>query len=342
MSQLKRKSSEMIALYRNGPQPMPSGYRYSVYGISIHSQFPIPLPESSEESSVAIEIQFGTSSFFSQVTQGAHIRPISCYEHAQLEDGSSYVCWDHLGEFHVSPNGQRITCRRFDEAHVESFQVYLLGQALSFALVKCGLEPIHATCVVIDGEAVAFLGASGFGKSSLASCFVQAGNQLLTDDLLLLREVSGEFYAYPGPSRIKLFPGTARKLMQEPVRGVPMNSGTAKMVIPLTKHHVHGVPAPLRAIYALTPPRQAKRAKTVTIKSLSPRDAFMMLLTNTFNYVVLQPERLQRHFAETHRVVDTVPIKSLSYPRLLRSLPLVRQAILADMKHTCEMLACQV
>ena len=48
----------------------------------------------------------------------------------------------------------------------------MLGQALSFALVKQGFEPLHATVAVVDDEAVAFLGHNAFGKSTLtgASC----------------------------------------------------------------------------------------------------------------------------------------------------------------------------
>src|SRR5204863_102769 len=103
--------------------------------------------------------------------------------------------------------------RRFDGASAESFQVYLLGQALSFALVKQGLEPLHATVVVVDGQGVAFLGDNGYGKSSLAACFLEGGYRLLTDDLLLLKASGGDVLAYPGPPRIKLFPEVARRFL---------------------------------------------------------------------------------------------------------------------------------
>ena len=85
----------------------------------------------------------------------------------------------------------------------------MLGQALSFALVRQGFEPLHATVVVVDDHAVAFLGGNAFGKSSLAACFLEAGYRLLTDDLLILRESSDRILAYPGPPRIKLFPKIA-------------------------------------------------------------------------------------------------------------------------------------
>ena len=103
----------------------------------------------------------------------------------------------------------------------ESFQVYLLGQALSFALLKLGFEPLHATAVVVDGRAVALLGESGSGKSTLAAAFVDAGFQMLTDDVLMVHECRGEAMAYPGPARLKLFPKVAGPVRQRSRRCRP-------------------------------------------------------------------------------------------------------------------------
>ena len=111
---------------------------------------------------------------FSKAVDGATLRPTptAWYRHAHLRDGSTYLRWDGLAEFLVSADGFRITFGWIGPASQEAFQVYLLGQALSFALVKRGHEPLHATSVVVDGRAVVFLGRSGFGKSSLAACFL--------------------------------------------------------------------------------------------------------------------------------------------------------------------------
>ncbi|MFB3074256.1 MAG: hypothetical protein ACE1Z6_03640, partial [Candidatus Methylomirabilales bacterium] len=110
------------------------------------------------------------------------------FQHLRLPDGSDYLRWSGLFEFLVSADGRRIACRELECASPESFQTYLIGQVLSFALVKRGIEPLHSTTVVIDGKAVAFLGDSGYGKSSLGAAFLQAGYPLLTDDLLVLKE----------------------------------------------------------------------------------------------------------------------------------------------------------
>jgi len=76
----------------------------------------------------------------------------------------------------------------------------------SFALVKMGYEPLHAATVVVDGRAVAFLGASTFGKSSLATCFVASGFPLLTDDTLRLEERDGHYVAFSRAGASKIAP----------------------------------------------------------------------------------------------------------------------------------------
>lgn len=313
-------------------QPTMESFRYGVYGISLWSQIPLSLPADSHIGFTEIELRMESPRFFSAAIQNVHLQrsPWGSYRYAHLQDGSSYLRWEGIGEFLVSRDGRCVTCARFTEV-LESFQVYLLGQALSFALVKGGFEPLHATCVVVNGQAVAFMGDSGFGKSSLAASFLEMGHPLLTDDLLTLRKSNEGFAAYPGPPRIKLFPEMARRFMGEPVNSVPMNSGTGKLVIPLDCAQTCTSPVPLRVVYTLQSPEDQGCEPCVRIKQLSPRESFLTLLSNTFNYVILDPARLQRQFAETARLATGILVKQLSYPRRASSLSAVREAILSDL-----------
>jgi hypothetical protein len=85
-------------------------------------------------------------------------------------------------EFLVSPDARRIEYRTLGRVSSESLATYLLGQVLSFALLSRGYEPLHATAVVIDGQAIAFLGDCGHGKSTLGAGLIARGFGLLTDD----------------------------------------------------------------------------------------------------------------------------------------------------------------
>ncbi len=309
---------------------------YQIYGIRLKSHWPLPGHKGSRPDLADVELFEAPSALFAEASRHAVGRPEGedWFRHVHLPDGSDYLRWSRLFEFLILSDGRRIACRELESASPESFQTYLIGQVLSFALVKRGIEPLHSTTVVIDGKAVAFLGDSGYGKSSLGAAFLQAGYPLLTDDLLVLKEEGNRFAAYPGPPRIKLFPNIARSLLGERVNGTPMNSETSKMVIPLDRNGkmYRQEPLPLRAIYVLTPPPRSLRVPRISIRSLSPRRAFVELLKGTFNTIVVEPARLERQFDLATRLAARVPVGSLSYPRDLRRISQVRESILRELQ----------
>jgi hypothetical protein len=309
-------------------------HTYGVYGITLRSSIQLALPDYQGAGLAEIELQLRERDYFADAIRDVPLQwsRYSTYQYAHLQSGVSYVRWENIGEFLVSGDGRLITCCPARESPHESFQVYLLGQALSFALVKCGFEPLHATCVVVEGQAVAFLGDSGFGKSSLAAYFISAGDRLLTDDLLLLQQRPEGFLAYPGPPRIKLLPDMARKYLGGITGGVPMNSATSKLVLPLDREKVCESPITLSAIYGLSPPQDMPDTQAVGFEPLASRRAFLELSCNTFNYVILDGDRASRQIKEIARIVNTVPVKRLRHPRSLSALPSVRKAIIKDLR----------
>jgi hypothetical protein len=64
---------------------------------------------------------------------------------------------------------------------------------------------------------------------------------------------------------------------------------------------------------------------------MSESKAFLSVLKNTFNDVLLNPMRLKRQFEFAATVVANVPVKALSYPRTLSALPAVLNAVLSDL-----------
>jgi hypothetical protein len=313
-------------------------HTYGVYGVTLRSHIQLALPDYPGAGLAEIELQLRERDYFADAIAGVPLlwSRYSTYRYAHLQSGASYVRWEDIGEFLVSSDGRLITCCPAHESNHESFQVYLLGQALSFALVKCGFEPLHATCIVVEGQAVAFLGDSGFGKSSLAAYFISAGDRLLTDDLLLLQERPDGFLAYPGPPRLKLLPDMARRYLGGVTGGVPMNSAASKLVLPLDREKVCESPKMLSAIYGLSPPQDMPDTQAVDFKYLSSRQAFLELSCNTFNYVILDCDRASRQIKETAHIVNSVPVKRLLHPRSLEALPLVRQAVIKDLREIAD------
>ena len=58
---------------------------------------------------------------------------------------------------------------------------------------------VHASCVAFDGRGVLLRGPSGSGKSDLALRAVEAGADLVADDLVMLGLRGGRVWASPSP-----------------------------------------------------------------------------------------------------------------------------------------------
>jgi hypothetical protein len=286
-----------------------------------------------EASFGAVELLDGSAAQFALAWAEAASKSLtsSWYHRVTLADGTDYLRWLGLFEFLVSADGRHIACRSLSDTSWEVFQTYLLGQVLSYALIKQGVEPLHATVMVVDDKAVGLIGDCGYGKSSLAGAFIKAGHPLLTDDLLVFKEDGQDFLAYPSFPRIKLFPEVARLFLGDQVAGTPMNPLTHKLIIALRPDQSYQNLAPLKAIFVLRPPAQRSRAKRVTIRSMPKGRAFFALTANTFNAKVIDPERLKRLFTWAAKLAATIPIRSLSYPQDLARLPEVVQAIRASL-----------
>lgn len=306
---------------------------YEVYGLRLRSTIPLPSPAAVASGPVQAEIVNGSADFFRRVhsTISPKANGNSWFQHARLRNGSDYLRWSGLFEFLIAPDGRRIACRSLDGPAREAFQTYLLGQVLSFALLKRGIEPLHSTASVIDQGAVGFVGDCGYGKSSLGAAFLQAGYPLLTDDLLVIKEEGHGILAYPGPPRIKLLPEIAT-LLGDRVTGAPLNPQTSKLVIPLEPYQAAQAAVPLKTIYVLRPPAPGPQRTRVTIRTLSQRRACLELIASTFNPMVVEPARLKRQFDLAVRLARRIPVKSLTFPRSLATLPAVRRAILADVR----------
>jgi hypothetical protein len=306
---------------------------YYLYGMRVRSQWPLPYGSRDRGGLAEIGLLRGSAARFARAVEEAREtgRDERTWLHGiDLEDGQTYLRWTDRFEFLVSADGRRIAARPLNGESSETFHTYLLGPALSFALLKQGFDPLHATAVTIEGAGVGFLGDTGFGKSSLGAAFLQAGHRLLTDDLLVLSASRDGFIAHPGPPRMKLFPEIARAVLARTPRGARMAAATSKLVIPLEERHTSASAVPLKALYVLAPPDRRSRSG-VTIRRVSKRHACLALLRNAFNMAVDSPQRLTGQLAFAASVAAGVTIKRLAYPRDIAELGRARDAILADL-----------
>ena len=307
---------------------------YQLYGVRLRSAWPFPFEAAGMLARSEISLVSQASSFFNAIrAQAGPAEGNDWVVYHSLGDGTAYIRWTDTLEAVVSDDGRQIACRRLGNTPSEVLHGYLLGAVLSFALIRQGIEPLHATVVAVDGVAFALMGDCGYGKSSLAAAFLREGHRLVTDDLLVVETTSGRLVAHPGAPRIRLFPPMARRMFGSRVRGIRMNRYTPKLIVPLGAAQYYSSPIPLAGIYVLSPPRPRSRPARPTVQQrrLSQRQACIELVRNTFNMAVTDGDRLSRQLALAGDVVRRIPLKRLSYPRVPSMLGAARDAILADL-----------
>ena len=306
---------------------------YRMYGISLRSEIPFSFPEQTI-ASPDITVRLESEDWFRKVTAGASVigADTGWYERIECRDGSEFIRWPGLFEFLVSPDGRTVACRALEQSRPESFQTYLFGQVLSFALIKQGHEPLHATAVVIDGAAIGFLGASGQGKSTLASAFLSAGYRVLTDDLLVIRDIGGVLCGFPGPPRIKLFSEAAKQFLPGQASLARMNPDSNKYVIALPPDATHAAPAPIQAFLVLDGLEVPEGTDPggVEMTPLSAASSCIELLGASFNKKLVGPARLRRQFVAAREWASRIPVKRLRYAWSFDAVDEVVRAIVAD------------
>lgn len=165
-----------------------------------------------------------------------------------------------------------------------AWQRLLIAQVLPFAALLHGLEVFHASAVVKEGDAIAFLGPSRSGKTSLALELCSRGARFMADDVLAVESRDGRLLANPGSP----IAGVDRE------RSSDRDSDSGEQVVAVNERErmVRMVgasePAPLRALFFIDRHTDGPDRPTFT-----PSTDAQMLLAATFNFVLATPARLR-------------------------------------------------
>ncbi len=233
-----------------------------------------------------------------------------------------------LVDFSVSAKGDQIGIWQAPGTSGETLRHLLLDQLLPRLLAHGGRLVLHAGAVRVDGRAIAFVGETGAGKSTLTASFHAAGHPLLSDDGLVLTQAAGCVTALPTYRSLRLWPDALARLYAETPLLAPMAHYSAKQRViigeaPETISH----PMPLAALYVLAPHADTA-VSTISLTRLSPRDACMAIIGNSFKLDVNDMRRAADLTAAAGRIAQQVPAFTLEYPRNFGLLPTVRTAVL--------------
>jgi hypothetical protein len=248
------------------------------------------------------------------------------FEAKNQQDGYLHLRWPGLFEFRIDSAGKRVDALQTGKSSLDSFHFYLLGPVLSFALLRQGIEQLHATVVVHHGRAFALLGDCGRGKSTLAAALIQRGCKLLVDDMLVLRQTEDGVWAFPGPPRLKLLPDSIEHVGLKRNRPANMNPLVQKKVLPM-RARSFGQPVRLERFYALEAPVAATTA--ISLVSCSPQQGCMELVAAAYNLDEGRG-RMASQLQWAAKIAKQVPVTRLQYPRKYSNLDAVTDRLLKD------------
>ena len=259
-------------------------------------------------------------------------KPFNRYE---FEDGTVwtefYRCGDgyllrfpELADFEVSADGTRVVTYPAIETDEATIEHLYINQLIPLALSRQGQPTFHASVVTVTGGAVAFLGSSGMGKSTLAASYALNDGAFLTDDGLLIEETADGCMAKPSHASLRLWEDSVEALVVDDVPKASQITYSSKARLLAGDALAYSdQQAPLQAAFVLS----SADAKEVEISSLSGLNRYMAWLENSFLLDVEDHELLTRHFEWTHRISGRVPTFRLDFPRDYAMLSNVRKAV---------------
>jgi hypothetical protein len=208
-------------------------------------------------------------------------------------------------------------------------ELHLLGFVLAYWLERAGWPALHASSVIVDGHAIAFLSSHGGGKTSLAATMLHLGYPLGSDDIVALTPAAGGFLARPGYPQMRMWPEQARHFVGHDALE-KVHPGLTKRRVPVGADGYgafDGASRPLTALYL----PQRRDGGGIAFATMPTGQALFELVRHTFLVGIVEGAGVAaRRFATLAEVVKRVPVRTVGYPNGLERLPEVVERIADD------------
>lgn len=236
----------------------------------------------------------------------------------------------NLADFSLSPDGHDVTAHPAPGVSEQTVEHLYLNQVLPLALSRQCKLVFHASAVEIEGAAVAFMGASGKGKSTLAASFATSGSRFLTDDGLMVEAGDGGHRVTPSHPSIRLWLDSKAALIAPDTPTAPALEFTSKSrFLAGDRIAFCDTPRPLRRVYFLGD----GSATAIRFQRLASAEALIELVKHSFLLDIEAQDMLAAHFEELSALASRPIFFRLDYPRRFDDLPSVRQAIVEHALH---------
>jgi hypothetical protein len=289
---------------------------YSVYGLNLHSEIPLPgLPAGSASPDVSIRCK--------KLPFSWHVPTQGERSFTKTSDGV-LLTWNKYARFLIAEGSQvqvELASANVDESVVRHL---ILGPVFAVLHHQRGMAVFHASAVELPTGGAAFLAGKGYGKSTQAAAFAQRGASLITDDLLILNTNKQPIQALPGVPFLKLWPPSMEMMGEDPSAHPQVKTDLDKRTLALHERAVC-MPVDMRAIFLLD------HGPQLEIIPLAKKDALRRIMPHwygaLFDGELFPVFGIERQFWDCTSVVENLPIYLLKRPVGLDLIPEICQAV---------------
>jgi hypothetical protein len=290
-------------------------HTYEAYGLRISSAIPLPRRTRTEGSVDAVILygHLGPPPVASGTT-AAGVR-------VMMTRKGALMFWDRTGTFLVR-DGREITVDPAQEAAERTIGAAILGPVLAVLLHQRGRFTLHASSVAVDGAAVAFIGAPGQGKSTLALALVSRGHQLVADDITSVEFDRDVPMVFAGAPQLNVWPDALAALSYDDTALKRVDPAYDKRSFPVEEQFA-GARLPLRCNYVIAD------GETPGIEPLAPKHALVELIRHTYTGQLLGTDAAS-HLQQCARLINSVAMRRLTVPHCLDEVPNVARVVERD------------
>jgi len=236
------------------------------------------------------------------------------YHHWLNEEGLNWLSFSkNENTFHISckdilelkiePSANKISCTPKHGVKENTIRHLILDTAIPFYLsLQKNTLVLHGSIARKNNTAVAFIGESGSGKSSIASHLSKNGWKVMSDDVVIIHKG----LAYPSYPGIRLWPKMLDSFYPE-VSASRVSDFNEKKRVPL---EFTNSPCQISAIYCLE-------------QVNSKPELFTKLISSSFILDIKNEKVIKNHFLMLSSLKDSLLIENFNYSRDKKGLELV-------------------
>ncbi len=213
-----------------------------------------------------------------------------------------------------------------DDVSPQTIDHFIADQVIPRAMAGEGQYILHSAAIRHADRAILVMGASGRGKSTLATSFHLAGDAIIGDDAIVISWRAESPFATAVYRSLRLLPDSIEALLPTAIETDPVADYTPKRRVPVSDGKANlGWPLPIAAIFVLAEPQAAD---SPSIRDMSTAEACMALVENAFALDPTNTSQARERLEKASALARSVPVFAIDFPRDYASLPAVRAAML--------------